>query len=216
MYPYIDFWGIRIPSYGLCMMVGFLLCGFLYIKKAGRLGATFEDMMIIAAVTVGGALLGGGLLYIFVTYSLEELWNFIKNGDFSFISGGGLVFYGGLIGGVLGAVISSKLLKVSIGVLEKSVVPYIPLGHAIGRIGCLLAGCCHGSEYDGIFAVKSGLLSIDTTFFPIQGVEALCNLVIMTALLFYAKKERPKFNLLFAYLTMYSVMRFMLEFLRGL
>lgn len=108
-----------------------------------------------------------------------------------------------------------RLLKIHMQKLEESVVPYIPLGHAIGRIGCLLAGCCHGFEYSGAFAVKNILFLEGGTCFPIQAVEALLNIPIMAVLLLYSKKERPKYSILSLYLLMYSVMRFFTEFFRG-
>lgn len=213
MHPYISFLDFRIPSYGLCLSIAVLLCGFLIIKKACALGIVFEDMIILAAVTVGAVILGGWLLYIIVTYSPQEIYNYIIKGDFSFIANGGLVFYGGLIGGIAGGLVCAKVLKIRIDSLEKSAIPYIPLGHAIGRIGCLLAGCCHGFVYDGALAVKS--VFTGNTHFPTQALEAFFNLIIMAVLLLYSKKERAKYMILNYYLIMYSVMRFFGEFLRG-
>ncbi len=215
MYPYINFLGLNIPSYGLCMSMAIILCAILCINKSRKFGLKFEDMIIISATSVGTALLSGGILYIIVSYSFEEIYNYIKRGNFSFITNGGLVFYGGLIGGILGALISGKILKINIDILEKSIVSYIPLGHAIGRIGCLLAGCCHGFEYDGIFAVKNILNSAEKAYFPIQAVEAVLNVFIMVILLLHTKKERLKYNILYLYLMMYSIVRFSLEFFRG-
>jgi len=215
VYPYIHFVGITIPSYGFCMAISIMLCGFLYINKSRKLGLFFDDMIIIAAVSVGVGILSGGLLYIFVTYSPEELFNYIKSGNFLFITNVGLVFYGGLIGGILGAIISSKILKVQIELVEKCTVPYIPLGHSIGRIGCLMAGCCYGFEYNGIFAVTNSYIFSGRTYFPIQLVEALLNLMIMLFLLLYTKRNHSKYSVLYCYLIMYTVMRFCLECFRG-
>lgn len=94
-------------------------------------------------------------------------------------------------------------------------VPILPLGHAVGRMGCLFAGCCHGLEYSGPLAVKSLLISAEKTYFPIQAVEALLNLAIFIFLLHYAKNKRPAYHILCVYLLTYSVLRFILEFYRG-
>ena len=152
MYPYIDIFGRQIGTYGLCMMVGFYLAAFFAYRKGKPMGLRVEDLILITAATFGGALIGGGLLYIFVTYSIEEIIAFIQQGNFSFLASG-LVFYGGLIGGAAGALLGVRLTKSNFSIVEKAVIPFIPLGHAIGRVGCVLGGCCHGFPYDGPFAI---------------------------------------------------------------
>jgi len=179
------------------------------------MGMAFENMVVFAAVTVGAYCIGSVMLYILVTYSLRELYVFLRDMDFSFIRNVGMVFYGGLVTGVIGAIVCAKILKLDISKLEKSVVPYVPIGHAIGRIGCLLAGCCHGIRYNGAFAVKSLIVSAKNTYFPVQALEAILNVVIALFLLVYIKKEHRKYDVLTCYLMMYSIARFFLEFLRG-
>ena len=131
----------------------------------------------------------------------------------------GLVFYGGLIGGIVGGILGIKVAKINTQLVERSVVPFLPIGHAIGRIGCLLAGCCTGKEYDGIFAIHYpstvSELSAEQGYFPVQLLEAGINIIISITLIIYSKKQKPKYSILFLYLLLYSVMRFCLEFLRG-
>lgn len=215
MCPFIKIFNQNIPFYGVCITIAVMLCASLSIVKAHKFKLMLENMLIIIASSVGTGLFSGGLLYIMATYSIEEIYRDIINADFSFITNGGLVFYGGLLGGIFGALISAKYLNVKIEILEKCVVPYIPLGHAIGRVGCLMAGCCYGFEYDGIFSVKNKVYFSTITYFPIQAVEAVLNLLIMQILLLYVKKERLRYNVLFCYLINYSIMRFCIEFFRG-
>lgn len=197
------------------MTIGVLLCGYLALLQAKRIGINSEEMIIVMSVTLGMALLGAGLLYIFVSYSIRELIENVFNGNFTFLKNGGLVFYGGLIGGIIGSIIALHWQQLDIRKVEKCIVPVLPLGHAIGRIGCLFAGCCHGFEYNGLFAVKNLLISIEKTYFPIQVVEALLNLVIFVFLIWYAQKKHPTYHILCFYLFLYSILRFILEFYRG-
>lgn len=215
MYPYITFGDFKIPSYGLCMAIAIFVCAFLANIRARSRGISSEDMLIFSAVIVGAFSLGGGLLYIIVSYSLSEIYQYIINFDLAFLSKGGLVFFGGLIGGITGGLVCAKVLKLEIDMLEECVVPLIPLGHAVGRIGCLLAGCCRGIEYDGVFAVENKLFSATATYFPVQALEAVLNIGITVVLLLYIKKEHHKYDVLFAYLMIYAIVRFCLEFLRG-
>lgn len=215
MCPYINFGIFSIPAYGLMMTLGIFLCSFFVLLKAKRLGVGIEEMIIVISISMGAAILCAGSLYIFVSYSIKEIVKNILSGDFAFLKNVGLVFYGGLIGGIAGGIIASKWQKLDMRNVEQCIVPVLPLGHAIGRIGCLFAGCCHGFEYDGPFAVKSLLISAEKTFFPIQAVEALLNLGIFIFLLRYAKNKRPSYNILCVYLLLYSILRFILEFYRG-
>lgn len=218
MYPYITIFGRTFGTYGLCMVLGFFLAGFLAWRKGKTLGIQIEDILLTAAFALLGALVCGGLLYIFVTYSIDQIVEFIRRGEFSFLASG-IVFYGGLIGGVLGALLGIRVAGCSYAGVERAVVPFVPLGHAVGRIGCVMAGCCHGFEYEGLFALyyPNSVSGLDPTqgYFPIQLLEALLNVVVCVVLVILSKKQRKLFSLLFSYFALYAVERFILEFFRG-
>ena len=215
MYQRICLGNICITAYGLMLMVAVFLCACIILLKTKRMGIAFEEMMIVMAVALGAALISAGTLYIFVSYSVKEFIESVVKGDFNFLYNVGLVFYGGLVGGIIGAVIAVRWQGLDTGTVERCVVPVIPLGHAIGRIGCLLAGCCYGLEYTGPLAVKNTLISPEKTYFPIQAVEAFFNLGIFVYLLWYARKKRNNYHILCVYLLVYAVLRFILEFYRG-
>ena len=218
MHPYIHFFGHDIGTYGICMTLGYVLVFLLCLRKGKSYAITSEDLFIVSGFVLGGALLGGSLVYVFVTYSFKEIVRSVLNLDFSFI-GSGTVFYGGLIGGVVSALCGISVAKCKLGPMERIIVPYIPLGHAIGRIGCVMAGCCHGFAYDGPMALYypnaiSGL-SPTQGYFPVQLLEALANIGICFFLLWFEKRIKRKTDLLFAYLGIYAILRFFLEMLRG-
>ena len=218
MYPYIDILGRQVGLYGVCMVLGFFLVGFLGLRRGKPHGFCVEDLMIVAAVVFGCAVLAGGLMYVFVTYPFEQIMAFIRQGNFSFLTSG-IVFYGGLIGGILGALLGVRIAKTDMRLVEHSLVPFVPLGHAIGRIGCLMAGCCYGFEYDGPLALHypHSITGADPnkSYFPVQPLESLVNVGICIALLAIAKKVKHRFGLLAWYLTFYAISRFGLEMLRG-
>ena len=218
MYPYIDFFGKQIGTYGLFLIAGFVFSALLAISKGKSKGLCVEDLLIVAAFALSGALLCGSMLYVFVTYSLHQIYEFLLKGQFDFISSG-IVFYGGLIGGLLGALIGIRVAGCGFELIERSVVPFVPLGHAIGRVGCVMAGCCYGCAYDGPLALYyphaiTGISS-EQGCFPVQPVESLFNVGICLFLLWYERKMKQVSDLLFMYLGMYAVSRFFLEMLRG-
>lgn len=219
MHPYLYLFGRTIGTYGACMALAFLVVGGLAIRKGRALSILPEDILLTAACAVGCGLLCGKLLYIAVTYSASELLSWIRAGNFGFLQNGGLVFYGGLFGGIGGAILGAKLAKRQISELERAFVPYIPLGHAIGRIGCVMGGCCYGIPYNGFGALyyPSAVSGVSPSqgYFPVQLLEAVLDAGIFVCLWRMDKTRCCRFTLLFAYLGMYGVVRFAMEFLRG-
>ncbi len=219
MLPFIDFFGVKISSYGLCMLAAIIFVVLLSAKEAKKRQIQFEDVIVISAFILAFFVFGAGLLYTVVTYSFEDIVSQIKKGDFIFIKNVGLVFYGGLLFGILGAFIGARVTRVSIKNAEEIFVPYIPLGHAIGRVGCFLAGCCRGMEYDGFLSIQysRSIFPEETSarYFPTQILESVLNVILFVCLSAVRKRKRKPFDLLFIYLLEYSVMRFFVEFLRG-
>ena len=219
MYPFINIFAAKLPSYGLCMLIGMALVVIMATRKGKKYDVIFDQVIVVAAMGVLFALVCGTLLFYVVTYSLSDIINMISEGNFDFLKSPGIVFYGGLIGGIAGVLLSLKITKLNIQTVENLFVPFVPLGHAIGRVGCALAGCCHGMEYDGPLAVYypnsvTGLPP-DVGYFPVQFLEAFLDVLIAAWLVYYCKKERRKFDVLFMYLFLYAIMRFITELFRG-
>lgn len=219
MYPIVEVFGIKFGSYGIMMMLGILLAVILSFRRAKKFGVNPYDVIVIGAVGLLCGLLGAKFLYIFVTYPFDYIIDSITSGNFDFITGGGLVFYGGIIGGIIGALVAAYFIKQPMAPFEATVVPFLPLAHALGRIGCLLGGCCHGMPYEGPMAVyyPNSLqgLPADQGYFPVQPVEALWDVLLCLMLLWAAKKPRRKLSMLAFYMCLYAVGRFTLEYFRG-
>ncbi len=219
MHPYLHLFGRTIGTYGACMALAFLVVVGLAIRKGRTLSILPEDILLTAACAVGCGLLCGKLLYIAVTYSASELLAWIHAGNFDFLKSGGIVFYGGLFGGIGGSILGAKLAKWKIAELERVSVPYIPLGHAIGRIGCMMAGCCYGIPYNGFGALHypDAVSGVSPTqgYFPVQLLEAALDVGIFACLRRIERTRYRRFALLFTYLGMYGIVRFVTEFLRG-
>lgn len=205
-------------TYGLCLVCGFLLTGFCAYQKGKKWGLRIEDILIVGAMVLAGALLCGAGMYVLVTYSVSEILAFIQKGDFRFLTSG-IVFYGGVIGGFVGALLGIRIAGTNILKVEHAVVPFVPLGHAIGRIGCVMAGCCHGFAYDGPLALyypnSVAGLSPQQGYFPVQPLESVVNVGICLILLLAERRARKPMQVMITYLGLYAVARFGLEMLRG-
>lgn len=125
----------------------------------------------------------------------------------SFWTGGGFVFYGGLLF-VLVFLGLYKLLKFPLSVQNLwAMLPALTLGHAIGRIGCFLAGCCYGTETSHWW----GIHLHGASRHPTQLFESLGLFVIS----FYILKSRASIKSFAIYFMGYGVLRFGIEILRG-
>lgn len=132
----------------------------------------------------------------------------------SFWFGGGFVFYGGMLCGLLVCILYFKVKKIPYSTLNV-LIPGLTLGHAIGRFGCFLAGCCYGEVTDFIINVN---MHGDLRH-PVQLYEATLLLVLFRT--FYFKLKRMMVmnqninNLWTDYLLFYGLIRFCTEILRG-
>ena len=221
MLSYINIFGYNIATYGLIIFIGifigaiisiFYFTKFFNIKK--------EDVFYCILYAVIGVGIGAKLLYIItnIPFLIENYQTLDLYNTFLQMLKGGFVFYGGLIGGILGVFIYSKQFKISFKELLLILLPVVPLIHSIGRIGCLCAGCCYGMEYHGFGAITfhdSLLAPNDVPLFPMQVVEAICNFIIFIVLLVTYKKFLGTYKTVGLYLVLYSIVRFTLEFFRG-
>lgn len=219
MFPYINIFGRTISVYGLVGITGILLGGFIAYFRGKRYGepVTSDDALFMYIYGVIGMLIGAKLFS--VVQNLPAVINDIGLlfSDPALFAGryitAGLVFYGGLIGAVAGALIYAKQYKAAIWPNFAVLVPIVPLVHAVGRIACFFAGCCYGIETDSAFGITAadGLIRL-----PVQLFESAVNLAlfaVLSAVSFYRHGDGMLITGL--YFILYAAARFMLEFLRG-
>lgn len=127
------------------------------------------------------------------------------------IDRGGLVFYGGFIGAAAALVVMARVRREPVLRLGDFAVTGLPLGHAIGRIGCFLNGCCYGSPTTLPWCVHSN----DACRHPTQLIESLLNFVLYGLLLRFFGRRKKDGEALALYLMIYPPGRFLVEFLRG-
>ena len=157
MYPWIDLYFIKIPSFGLMVALAFLVCNFLIKKefKKNNLDTKIADDIIFYAIL--SAIIGSKVYYILETGNYTSFFNNIENIFIKIISfdifgainelqllGSGLVFNGGFICALIFIGFYVYRKKLNFLFLLDIVAPFILLGHAIGRIGCFLVGDDYG------------------------------------------------------------------------
>ena len=129
----------EIGSYSAFLFFG-LLGGYLIARwravRAGIKGSHIDNLALLVSVF---GLFGARLFsWLFFFPPGIGLWKAFTN------SGGGMVFYGGMIFGILTAIIYARLAGLALGNLLDVFAPGLALGLALGRVGCFMAGCCWG------------------------------------------------------------------------
>ncbi|MFP4175590.1 MAG: prolipoprotein diacylglyceryl transferase [Candidatus Brocadiia bacterium] len=148
MYPYlIDIplpWGgeLTVASYGVMIMLGFLLALYIGRGRAARMGVDPVALFDSAVVGLFGGVVGARLFYVIQFW--EEAGFGANPLEIIRIDRGGLVFYGGLIGGGIGFFLMAFRRKLPIRATLTVAASVVPLAHTFGRIGCFLNGCCYG------------------------------------------------------------------------
>ncbi len=199
--------------YGICITISIVLGIIIWIKNAKKFNIKSNDILTCSIYTIISSAIGAKILFLIT--NIPNNIHTLKQNPLNLITNG-FVFYGGIIGGAIGIYAYSKKRKIAYKELLISIIPSIPLMHAIGRIGCFLVGCCYGIPYKGIGNIiytNSQFAPNNINLFPVQIVESICNLLIFIILMTNYKKSSNK--TIEFYCILYGLTRFFLEFVRG-
>ena len=207
-----------IPSYGVALACAFLASIWLLRRRAPAFGVRPDDAADVAIWLLLSGLLGAKVLLLVV-----EGPRYLASGEafVEFLRSGG-VFYGGLIGAVLALAVLLRKRHIGFWTFADMAAPAVALGHAIGRIGCFLAGCCWGRECSFPWAVtftdpaaeRNVGVPIGVPLHPAQVYESI-GLFALCALLLLFEKRRWSGQTFAWYLGGYAVLRGTIEFFRG-
>jgi len=199
---------LTVNSYGVMVALGFLSGILLAIYLAKKEKIAPEMMMDLALFVMISSIIGARIFYVIEFW--PEYW--YRPLAMLFVWEGGLVFYGGLLGAVLTVLVFSRFNKLPVLKLLDLITPATALGYAIGRIGCFLRGCCYGVECKLPWAVKfpeaAGLRH------PTQLYSLLTWLILFGVLWFLLTKRKFDGQIFALGLILYSVYRFLIEFVR--
>lgn len=209
--------GLHLPfySYGILMVIAFIAGIGLFAFNCRRCRETMPELIDLTLVITISGVIGSRLLYIVL---FPEQFSGIR--DYLALHEGGLVFYGGLIASLVSLAIFARCKNLSFRSLADFLAPSLALGHAIGRLGCLIDECCYGTQtsFLQMYRLKSDLPGCYRH--PTQLYEAAF-LLLMAILLSIAlpsrwrRTESNKGLITGFYLIAYSFFRFLIEFIRG-
>lgn len=203
---------VTVHGYGLMIAIGVACALIIGTVRAKKKGMDTDIILSLGLIVLIFGFLGAKLLYCIVE------WRQLFADPLGALSGSGFVVYGGIIGGVIAAMVYCRKKKVRFLEYFDLVIPSVAVAQGFGRIGCLLAGCCYGCETTlpiGIVFPDSALAPSGVSLFPTQIFSSAGDFIIALILILYARKPRAAGKVGGLYLILYSVGRFAIEFFRS-
>lgn len=202
--------GFEIHTYGVLVAAGFLCGLWLAQWRARRAGLPVEIVGQLGLWILVSAMVGAKLFYVvFFWPEFIESWRAHGPGALR----AGFVFYGGFIGATVTVLVYLRRRELPAWRLADVFAPALPLGHALGRLGCFFEGCCYGKSCALPWAVR--LPGHEVAVHPTPLYESAGNLLLMAGLLVWERGPRRVGELWWGYVLGYAVLRFAVEFFRG-
>ena len=206
---------VTLHSYGLLLALGAALGLWLLGRLAKKSGLNPERVTNLAVLVLLSGILGARVAFVLI-----EPRAFLADPLLFFrFWQGGLVFYGGVAGGLLVGVPLALRWKLPALLLMDCFAPALALGQIFGRFGCFFAGCCYGKPWDGpcavIFNDPATLAPRGIFLHPAQLYTALALALILAVLLWLWPKRRFAGQIFFSYGLMHGLARVIIEQFRG-
>jgi phosphatidylglycerol:prolipoprotein diacylglycerol transferase len=211
---------VTIYSYGVLLAAAYLAGLWLAVRRARAAGIDGNRIMDLLIWVIIAALVGAKALLFVVDFNhFTSSWQ-----EFTTLLRSGGVFYGGLIAAIVVCIYQLRKHRLPLWTSGDLFAPGIALGYMVGRLGCLMAGCCYGKPTDVAWAVTftdpAANLNVGTplnvALHPTQLYEAGAGLILLIAMLILEKRPKPFAGRTFwSFALGYAVLRFIIEFYRG-
>ncbi len=202
--------GLPIRSYGFMMAVGFAFGIWRAVRiSKKRYDIEADRIYDLALVLLASGVIGARIVYILLNPSTENWHNFVA------VWQGGLSFHGGLGLAMIAGYVYTKIAKLSYWKCADLIAPSLAIGYAFTRIGCFLNGCCYGCPTSmpwGVRFNENGIITAPSH--PTQLYASAANFIIFMLLTRLERLNRKQGFVFVAYLGLYSIYRFFIEFLR--
>ena len=221
MYPrLLELGPLTVYTYGVLLAAAYLLGLKLAMVRAKARGLDQSRVLDLGIYIIISALVGAKLLLLFTDFGTfvdnpRELLSLVRSGG---------VFYGGLILAVVVAVWYIRRIGLPLWTTCDVFAPGIALGHVVGRLGCLFAGCCYGKPstlpwaitFTDPFAAANVGTPLNVPLHPTQLYEAGAEALILALLLMTESRGRRFAGRTFwLYMLLYAVSRYVIEMFRG-
>jgi phosphatidylglycerol:prolipoprotein diacylglycerol transferase len=211
---------LTIYSYGVLLAAAYLVGLGMAVRRANAVGLDGNRVLDLGIWVIIAALVGAKALLFIVDFEhFTSSWT-----EFTSLLRSGGVFYGGLIAAVVVCIYQLRKHRLPLWTCGDLFAPGIALGYMVGRLGCLMAGCCYGRPTDVAWAITftdpAASLNVGTPLnvplHPTQIYESAAGLVIFLLLIAFERRGRPFPGRTFwMFVLLYAISRFIIEFYRG-
>ena len=210
-----------IPTYGALLACAVIAALLLAVSLAKRLGLNADRVWTLSLLAIASAIVGSRLLLVLNNWSSFRLAPRLLLSQPALQSGG--VFLGGVVLAFVVCVPYALYAHLPIFRTMDAIAPALALGQGIGRIGCLAAGCCFGQPtgarwglvFTSPFAARTTGVPLGVPLYPTQIFESVASLLICAVLLTLLARRHRDGEVMGAWLFLYGLARFFLEFFRG-
>lgn len=221
MFPRLfDIGPITVYTYGVFLAAAYLVGLKIALVRARSRNLDTARVMDLGIYLIIAALVGAKLLLLVVDFRYfrenpRDLFTLVRSGG---------VFYGGLLVALAVAFWYMRRHRLPVWTTTDAFAPGIALGHVVGRVGCLMAGCCFGKPtavpwavtFADPFAASNVGTPLGVPLHPTQLYEAGAELLILGVLLVSERRGRAFPGRTFwLYILLYGLSRFVIEFYRG-
>src|SRR5947209_7903387 len=227
MYPtLVRIGSFEITTFGLMMFLAFVAAGWVLSRQFRRYGLTEDAASSMVMAAAIGGIVGAKIYYAILTRDVHAL-----------ITRAGLVWYGGLIGGLIACSIYLRRQRMDYFTAADAASPALAIGYALGRIGCFLVGDDYGRPTNSWVGIAFPRGSPPTTaeelrrfgvavdpslppdtvlrVHPTQIYESLSALVMFFILMAAARRAHPKGRVFGLFLILMGLERFLVEIVRA-
>ena len=173
---------------------------------------SYDTVITAAIVGIPSGIIMSRLLHVI------DRWDFYSQNPGQIIGASGLTIYGAVLGAALGIWIYSKFSHINFGYLADQIAPGIILAQAVGRVGCVLNGCCYGIDTTIpcaiVYTNPDSLAPIGVAVHPTQIYEIIFNLIVFGVLFKLRGRFQPDGSLFLIYLSLYALWRLAIDFIR--
>lgn len=201
---------LSVHWYGVIIAISIIVALTLAMRQSKKFGIKDDDIIDMFIIALPISVVCARLYYVIFT------WSYYKNDLLSIIKiwEGGLSIYGAVIGGILSVYIFSRWRKVNMLDLCDFACVYLPLAQAIGRWGNFVNQEMYGKVTNLPWGMTGSTIGNDPVH-PTFLYESLLNIIVFIVLLRIRRNRKVKGSVLAFYLMGYSLVRFLLEFVRA-
>ncbi|MFO0723160.1 MAG: prolipoprotein diacylglyceryl transferase [Myxococcota bacterium] len=228
----LEAFGVELPSFAVMMTLGFVVALYVVFRQVGRDGVpeasgglsrpqVWDLYLVMVMASLLGAKFGhvlfeapghktpeGGVTTGIIDLLKHDPWHWAR------ITESGWVWYGGLVGALLTAVFYFwRRPALRAWLYADAFAPAIAAGAVVGRMGCFLAGCCHGRPSDVPWAMK--FTTTDVPVHPTQIYDGLSAALLFTLLWLRFPRRRFDGEAISLLMVGYAILRFVTEAFRG-